>query len=496
MNYSSTGLLALLVHVIVNYDVIRNIHYRKGTPAADAYRVLALSVISFYVADILWGVFYDARLVALTYAFTVLFFVAMAITVFAWTRYVFLYLKLNGRFMQLLSVAGWMYLVLMGLVLFLNIFAPLMFWLTPSGEYYSGLMRYILLGFQVLLFLATSVYVFLSSRNAEKTIRRHFKAIGSFGMTMTVMVALQLLYPLLPMYSIGCLLGACILHTFVVGDMKEDRRRELEEMLAREQRQKLELGSARHLAYTDSLTGVKNTHAYVESEKLLDQRITDGSIREFGVVVFDMNGLKQVNDTLGHEAGDRYIQEACRMICRQFQHSPVYRIGGDEFVALLEGEDYRNRTILMSAFETHVEMNRHTGKAVVASGLAEFRPGQDNSYRRVFERADRRMYMRKSTLKAGLKTQGGCSPDSLPVSCFFYSSVIMSTWQMALFHFPIISSARSSSISASFSVQLTVSVFMSVKAMMASCPVSLPSRIRPCSKMLSNVLSAPSKYRP
>ena len=179
MNYSSTGLLALLVHVIVNYDVIRNIHYRKGTPAADAYRVLALSVISFYVADILWGVFYDARLVALTYAFTVLFFVAMAITVFAWTRYVFLYLKLNGRFMQLLSVAGWMYLVLMGLVLFLNIFAPLMFWLTPSGEYYSGLMRYILLGFQVLLFLATSVYVFLSSRNAEKTIRRHFKAIPS-----------------------------------------------------------------------------------------------------------------------------------------------------------------------------------------------------------------------------------------------------------------------------------------------------------------------------
>ena len=113
-----------------------------------------------------------------------------------------------------------------------------------------------------------------------------------------------------------------------------------------------------------------------------------------------MNGLKQVNDTEGHEAGDRYIQEACRLICRQFQHSPVYRIGGDEFVALLEGEDYRNRTILMSAFETHVEMNRHSGKAVVASGLAEFRPGQDNSYRRVFERADRRMYMRKSALKA------------------------------------------------------------------------------------------------
>ena len=80
---------------------------------------------------------------------------------------------------------------------------------------------------------------------------------------LTVMVVLQVAYPLLPMYSVGCLLGPCILHTFVVGDMKEDRRKELEEMLAREQRQKLELGSARHLAYTDSLTGVKSSHAYV-----------------------------------------------------------------------------------------------------------------------------------------------------------------------------------------------------------------------------------------
>ena len=400
MSYSTTGLLALLVHVIVNYDVIRNAHYRKGTPAADAYRGLILAVLVFYLTDILWGIFYDARLVVLTTADTVLYFVAMAATLFMWTRYVFLYLKLNGKLMQFLSIAGWMFLILFSLVLFLNIFAPLMFWFDPAGNYHAGMMRYILLGLQVLLFLSTAVYVFVASRKAEKSVKRHYKAIGSFGLTMTVMVVLQVFFSLLHLYSMGCLLSVCILHTFVVGDMKEDRRKELEEMLAREQRQKLELGSARHLAYTDSLTGVKNTHAYVETEKLLDERIAAGSIREFGVVVFDMNGLKQVNDTLGHEAGDRYIQEACRMICRQFQHSPVYRIGGDEFVALLEGEDYRNRKILVSAFETHVEMNMRSGKAVVASGLAIFRPGQDNSYRRVFERADQRMYDRKGALKA------------------------------------------------------------------------------------------------
>ena len=145
---------------------------------------------------------------------------------------------------------------------------------------------------------------------------------------------------------------------------------------------------------------MKSTHAYVETEKALDARIASGQIREFGVVVFDMNGLKLVNDTRGHEAGDQYIRDACRMICRQFLHSPVYRIGGDEFVAILEGEDYQNRKNLITSFENQVEENLKSGLAVVASGLAVFRREQDHSYRRVFERADQRMYDRKGYLKA------------------------------------------------------------------------------------------------
>lgn len=196
------------------------------------------------------------------------------------------------------------------------------------------------------------------------------------------------------------MLGTCILHTFVLGDMKDDRRIELEEMLRREEQQKRELGSAKHMAYTDSLTGVKNKHAYVEMEKQVDQRIADGDIKEFGVIVFDLNGLKNVNDTRGHEAGDEYIRDASLLICRQFKHSPVFRIGGDEFLAYLEGDDYKNRKILLAAFETQIEENQHAGKAVIASGLAVFRPERDNSYRRVFERADQRMYDRKGVLKA------------------------------------------------------------------------------------------------
>ena len=162
-------------------------------------------------------------------------------------------------------------------------------------------------------------------------------------------------------------------------------------MILREEKPKKELGSAKQLAYRDSLTGVKSYNAYVEAEQL---------VKEFGVVVFDVNGLKQMNDTHGHDAGDSLLQDACRLICARFMHSPVFRIGGDEFVALLEGEDYQNRLSLLADFETQAEMNQCNGSTVVASGLATFRPGEDNSYRQVFERADARMYDRKGQLKA------------------------------------------------------------------------------------------------
>ena len=275
-----------------------------------------------------------------------------------------------------------------------------MFWFDEAGAYHAGSLRYALLAMQVVLFLISAVHMLLRARGLEKSARLHHLAIGAFGITMTVMVVLQVLNPLLPLYAAGCLLGTSILHTFVLEDLREERRLELEEMLRKDREFQQELGSARLLAYTDALTGVKSSHAYIQAEQQVDGRIAEGTLKDFGVIVFDVNGLKQMNDSQGHEAGDRLIRDACRLICVQFKHSPVYRIGGDEFVAMLEGEDFQNRKALLEEFEQAVEENRRRGAAVVASGLAVFRPGQDNSYRRVFERADVRMYDRKGQLKS------------------------------------------------------------------------------------------------
>ena len=107
-----------------------------------------------------------------------------------------------------------------------------------------------------------------------------------------------------------------------------------------------------------------------------------------------------------HEEGDKYIQAGSELICNQFQHSPVYRIGGDEFVVILEGEDYRARLELLSAFDHQMEENQKAGIVTVSSGLDTFRPGRDIDFNSIFERADQRMYERKKYLKSLVANNG------------------------------------------------------------------------------------------
>ena len=153
-------------------------------------------------------------------------------------------------------------------------------------------------------------------------------------------------------------------------------------------------------AFTDGLTGVKSKQAYLETEEALNQKLTNGELPYFAIVVCDVNGLKRVNDTLGHKAGDEYIRAACTMVCDIFIHSPVYRVGGDEFVAILSGRDYDNRRVLMH--ELHKQSAAHilTHEAIVSGGLAEYVPDQDTRVQDVFMRADEAMYKEKKLLKS------------------------------------------------------------------------------------------------
>ncbi len=160
-----------------------------------------------------------------------------------------------------------------------------------------------------------------------------------------------------------------------------------------------ERDEARTAALTDPLTGIKSKHAFLLKQKEIDASINDGTAEEFAVAVCDVNGLKVINDTLGHKAGDEYILSASRMICDIFQHSPVYRTGGDEFVVILHGRDYLIRKELILALHDRSVTHIGSNEVVISGGFSDYKPGEDTSFHDAFERADALMYEEKKMLK-------------------------------------------------------------------------------------------------
>lgn len=154
-------------------------------------------------------------------------------------------------------------------------------------------------------------------------------------------------------------------------------------------------------ANRDALTGVKSKYAYDAEERKVDQAIADGEQIPFAVVVCDINDLKLVNDTRGHNAGDQYIKDCCMTICDIFKHSPVFRIGGDEFLAILRGGDYEDRDELMRRLDNNNRRNSLTGGPSIAGGLGVFNPYMDKTLLAVFKRADAAMYANKKLMKDG-----------------------------------------------------------------------------------------------
>jgi len=178
-----------------------------------------------------------------------------------------------------------------------------------------------------------------------------------------------------------------------VENINEEVNREKEHLRA--------LNNEKELARRDDLTGVRNKTAFAELEQSVQGNIDRGmDYLNFAFAVCDLNDLKKINDTEGHKAGDEYIKTSAKLLCDIFKHSPVFRIGGDEFAVFLRGDDYDSRKSLVDDLKKLVLSNRdkHEGP-VIAVGLAEYDPSTDTSVTEIFDRADRLMYENKRQLK-------------------------------------------------------------------------------------------------
>ena len=397
MSYSLVGLLAIAIQLMISHKTLFE-KDKKNEIVHHAYRAFLVAVLVYYTTDALWGFFYDLHSVKLIYVDTSVYFAAMAASVLFWTQCVVYNLEEKSPLGKFLFYIGRIIFAFQLLAIVVNFYYPILFSVDEAGGYHAHSARYATLFLQILMFLLTSIYTLSVANKTEGRQRRRYRIVGLFGLIMSLTVAAQVLYPLLPLYAAGILLGNCMIHTFVVQDQRAEYLSELERMVQMDRRKDIELNSAKNLAYRDSLTGVKNKHAYIEKENSLNQMIGETSELQFAVASCDVNGLKMVNDTLGHQAGDELLRSACKQICDSFAHSPVFRIGGDEFAVILDGRDYMSRDSILASFKQLAEQNLKEKKAVVSVGISDYIPGQDTSVQDVFVRADANMYEHKKHL--------------------------------------------------------------------------------------------------
>ena len=259
MTYSVIGLLAAIILIITNRDVFWP---TKGIPFSKTqrlYRLFLLSVLVFYITDGLWGVLDNLRLIDALYVETILFFIARSVSLLFWTMYVTAYLETHNAFGTILRLSGQILFAYEIVALTINIFYPVVFWFDENGSYQTGILRYVTLYLQILIFFMTSVYTLYITAKSEGKVRRRNLTIGLFGIAMLALIILQIEFPLWPCYTIGYMFGTCLLHSFVVEDEKEEYRRELEETLHREKAQRQELAESRE-ALQDALDAAESAN--------------------------------------------------------------------------------------------------------------------------------------------------------------------------------------------------------------------------------------------
>ena len=160
------------------------------------------------------------------------------------------------------------------------------------------------------------------------------------------------------------------------------------------------------LASKDALTGVGNKIAYDGEVKLINEKIEDKEAVEFGIAMVDLNYLKKINDEYGHDHGDAALQRLSSLLGEFFPHTPIFRIGGDEFVMILRDEDYHNAESIIDAFDQKIATLENDKSLLpeeqtsAALGFSSFDPATDSCVYDVFRRADAAMYERKRQMKS------------------------------------------------------------------------------------------------
>lgn len=529
MYYSVIGMIAIVIHLIMNHEFIKKDNSRDE--ANKAYRNFVYASLMYFFTDALWGILSSLKLAKLLYVDTFFYYISMALTIAYLCYYVTHYLHLRKGFGRFIRRFGQTFAILEIILLVVNHFVHIFFWIYPDGTYQAYIYRYIALFMQVFLCLLLSIQTGIVMMKAADEMKKRYFTIFFFCIAMVVAIVLQILYPLLPIYAIGLLIGTAIIHTFVnegeieeqfkvlqsmadihysmhVIDLAKDTVQELTarkevkaivnrtngalEMmrtvinavtsdeyleaaleftdlatLAERMRDKKTIALqfvGKHVGWVQALfiaietdpygkpTKVIYTTRVIDEEKkneeilvkksivdeltgLFNRRSYEEDILEYSAntipddfvyASIDVNGLKIVNDEIGHAAGDELIKGAADCMSKVFgRYGKVYRTGGDEFVSIF----FANANQL-KAIEEELEntTEKWTGELIsslsLSAGYVTKQECHEETILDMAKIADKRMYQAKSLhySKKGVDRRGQAAAHT--ALCNLYTKIL------------------------------------------------------------------------
>lgn len=345
-------------------------------------RLLGLTVFILIINSISWIIegYFPIGTAGIRTAIMSVYFVTQTILSFVLTTYCAS--TCNFTLSRWVKPAIMTPILLNAILLIINVFDPFVFHITPLGVY-ERLPLFPLAVIWPLLYILASVGMCIF-RYTHSVIYEKDRALKMLAFTVIVLSS-SVLSAFVYGFTPWPVIALCLVFLYLSIHSKQAK----------------ELGM---LAYKDSLTSVHNATAHSFLMNELDRKIQE-KCASFAIVVADVNDLKVINDSYGHNAGDQLLIAAARLLCDTFQHSPVHRIGGDEFSVILQGSDYENRDDLFRKLireipHTTFSAGNHEYAVSIALGLADYDPSRHYRSADVFDAADLMMYDDKEHFKS------------------------------------------------------------------------------------------------
>ena len=298
--YSVIALLAIVIHLIINFDMLpgRTVSHIR---CAHEYRCFLGGLLYYYITDACWGIFAGLGWTKILYLDTASYYIAISVSVLMMCYFIIAYLGIRGWRARILAWFGYALLSLYIILLAKNTFDSSLFFFDAEGKYHAGLLRKILFYPLVAASVLMAINAFVKAWGSRDTMRRRYIVISVFCLTMAVAVVFQILWPLWPFYAIGCLIGNCFIHVFLI----EDERNELRQaVIEHEQKMKhmAESEKARSMFFSTVSHDIRTPlNAIIGYTELLLDGIEDQQERSKALSAISTSGhtlLELINDVL------------------------------------------------------------------------------------------------------------------------------------------------------------------------------------------------------